>query len=71
MKRNLRRKDSDFNSLKEIIASALIGDTSAQETLKRKIAAKEITIDELKPEIVKSAIGYALGRLRSTRNEDG
>ncbi len=68
MKRNLRRGHSDFNSLKEIVASALIGDTSAQETLKRKIAAKEITIDELKPEIVKSAIGYALGRLKSTRN---
>ncbi len=56
--------------MKEIIASALIGDRSAQETLKRKIASREVTVDELKPEIVKSAIGYALGRLKSVRNHE-
>ncbi|MDA4128288.1 MAG: hypothetical protein OK422_02320 [Thaumarchaeota archaeon] len=71
MKGDQRGKDSDFNSrkeimaLKEIIASALTGDRTAQETLKRAIASHEITTDQLKPEIVRSAIGYALGILRS------
>jgi hypothetical protein len=54
-----------FNDYKELIANALTGDKSAQRTLKLEVTSSRIKVKDLRPELVKSAMGLAIGKMRA------
>jgi hypothetical protein len=54
-----------FNDYKELIANALTGDRSAQKTLKLEVTSSRIKVKDLRPELVRSAMGLAIGKMRA------